>query len=451
MGEGSVFRSAEGLKAMAVAARTYSVRFRGRHEEEGFDLCDTTHCQRFDETATNVRVKDAVARTAGETLLFEGRPASAYYSLDCGGRTEDVRRVWPGEMASYLKSREDSYCRREARSGWHWEVGPAELRDVLAKAGLRTPVKIDHVQVVERTPESGRVATVMLRGYSNSARMSASSLRFAIGRAFGFGTVRSDLYQVGVSSGRIVFDGSGSGHGVGLCQRGADRMGMEGRGYREILRFYFPGTELGSVLGSAGASRLTWKRVAGERIVLWTTQPDRDGAVLPVAERLLRSAEARARLAARSIALRVYPNVGSFIEVTGEPGWVAARVSGSEIELQPIEVLRQRSAFESTLKHELMHLLIEGHARAGLPVWFREGLTEYWAGSGAAGAATARDRDLRQTADEERARAAYDAARQQVAALVGRYGETAVVSWLTNGLPREVTNASARPPVTKSR
>src|SRR6266511_4955582 len=64
-GESSVFRSAEALKAMAVAARTYAVRFRGRHLRDGFDFCDTAHCQRADLNAITRRIEVAVAETAG--------------------------------------------------------------------------------------------------------------------------------------------------------------------------------------------------------------------------------------------------------------------------------------------------------------------------------------------------------------------------------------------------
>ena len=35
----------EALKALAVAIRSYTSRFRERHKEDGFDFCDTTHCQ----------------------------------------------------------------------------------------------------------------------------------------------------------------------------------------------------------------------------------------------------------------------------------------------------------------------------------------------------------------------------------------------------------------------
>src|SRR5205085_10793070 len=54
--EGSVETEVEALKALAVAARTYAVHNLRRHARDRFDLCDTTHCQRF------VPVRDDSAR-----------------------------------------------------------------------------------------------------------------------------------------------------------------------------------------------------------------------------------------------------------------------------------------------------------------------------------------------------------------------------------------------------
>ena len=75
-----------------------------------------------------------------------------------------------------------------------------------------------------------------------------------MGRALGWNTVRSDRLEVAVNNGRLMFEGSGEGHGVGLCQRGADQMGMEGHGYREILAFYFPGPDRRDRAGSGVAA-----------------------------------------------------------------------------------------------------------------------------------------------------------------------------------------------------
>ena len=42
----------------------------------------------------------------------------------------------------------------------------------------------------------------------------------------------------------LRLEGRGWGHGVGLCQIGAAVMASEGYGYEEILKHYYPGTEL---------------------------------------------------------------------------------------------------------------------------------------------------------------------------------------------------------------
>ncbi len=66
-----------------------------------------------------------------------------------------------------------------------------------------------------------------------------------------------------------------------------------------------------------------------------------------------------------------------FRDATGEPGWVAAATRGQTIQTQPADVLKQAGTLESTLRHELLHMLIEAHAKPGTPVWFREGLVLY--------------------------------------------------------------------------
>jgi stage II sporulation protein D len=207
-------------------------------------------------------------------------------------------------------------------------------------------------------------------------------------------------------------------------------MGAEGRSYREILAFYYPGT----VVGLTG-SGISWTRLGGESLTLFTTHPDRDGAVLTEAESQLRDLVRRTNLPApRGIEIRLYPDVETFRNATGEPGWVAAHTVGTHIQLQTAAALR----------HELLHVLVEAHATAALPVWFREGLVGYLEDPGPARAAAKppADADLRQTADAQRARRAYREAAASVASLVQRYGKPAVLGWLTSGLPREVTGNS---------
>lgn len=56
----------------------------------------------------------------------------------------------------------------------------------------------------------------------------------------------SDQVYVLPRSGKFTVDGHGFGHGHGMSQYGAEGAARQGIGYRSILRFYYPGTELQS-------------------------------------------------------------------------------------------------------------------------------------------------------------------------------------------------------------
>ncbi len=240
--------------------------------------------------------------------------------------------------------------------------------------------------------------------------MSGPAFEQALGRALGWDLVRSSRYEIIDRGDRLVFQGYGFGHGVGLCQTGAQQRGAQGHSYRQILEFYYPGTVLGVT-----AQGFTWAHVAGERVELASTRVREDQFLVALADRLLKDAEGRAgfSLGFRP-RLRVYPSVAAFRNSTGEPGWVAASTLGRTIRLQPLPLLRSTGKLEATLLHEMLHLLIESCAHPGLPTWFREGLALYLAG--------ARDPRRREEA--------------RVRALVERHGRAAVRDWLVHGLPR---------------
>ncbi len=448
-GESSVFRSDEALKAMAIAARTYAARLRGRHASERFDFCATTHCQRLDLQAITPQLVRAAQATAGELLWFQGKPAFSVYTRDCGGETENVEAVWPDVGAPYLKTRHDPYCTRHGTDAWSWMATSAEIVSALRQSRLLPPESLQRITILNRT-DSGRAKTLMLERNGSSVPISASSFRFAIGRSLGWNTLRSDQFEIMTRNGQIHFEGRGEGHGVGLCQHGADEMGLEGFTYREILAFYYPGT----TIGMTGAG-LSWTRMGGENVVLLSTQPDRDRNLLGLAEDLNREVEARLHtVPTHDIEIRLYPDIDTFRNATGEPGWVAAHTSGFRIDLQPAEILRTRGILRPTLRHEVFHVLIEGQAAPGLPVWFREGLAEYLndpATGPSLSTLEINDDDLRQRQARSRARRGYRDAKTRVTALINRYGEDTVLAWLKRGLPEEVRNSTASSPPTKSK
>jgi stage II sporulation protein D len=266
--------------------------------------------------------------------------------------------------------------------------------------------------------------------------ISASALRFAIGRAFGWNEVRSDLYEIENAPVSVIFSGRGGGHGVGLCQAGAEEMAREGKSYREILAFYYPGTSL----GVTAASGLQWQRRSGERVEILTAQPDQESDALAAAEKILPELESTLgwRLDFKP-QIKVYPSLDAYRNSTGQPGWVAALTRGQTISLQPPAILRARAIAESTLRHELAHLLIETRARPGTPLWFREGLVLYFTGRGNSEPVIMTDTEmeaaLHNPEDRQRLERAYAAARTRVAKMVEKNGKATVLDWLNHGLP----------------
>jgi len=424
-GESGNFRNLESMKAMAVAVRTYAARFRGRHVADGFDYCDTTHCQDLRLAVNNPRTRAAAQATAGELLWSGGALATAYYHAHCGGKLAAASEVWPTVRAPYLKTQPDPYC---AAAPLHWEttLTHTELTAALAASEVRLPAGWQSAVVVARSA-SGRAQRLRFSGPGGAVEVAASTVRFAVGRALGWSRIRSELYEVRSSPAGMTFSGAGAGHGVGLCQAGAEQMAARGAGYREILSFYYPGTTV-----AKGSPGVEWRTRQSARFDVLVTS-DADATVLDLAERALAEAEAATgwKLARRP-RLQVFPTLDAYRDTTGQPGWVAAATRGATIRLQPLAPLRARGALESTLRHELLHMLLEARAARDAPLWLREGLALYFDGSRAA-PATRRftdeelERALASPRDQAEQQAAYAAARARVAQMVKAQGKEAVL------------------------
>jgi stage II sporulation protein D len=417
-GEGTVLKSDEALKAMAVAARTYALHFGSRHRAGGFDFCDTTHCQDLRLGNESARVRAAVTATEGAVLWFEGRPAATYYHRSCGGEIEDAHALEPGLRAAYLRSHHDDYCLRI----------PDEWQAVISKADLGRALNrpVSSVAVAERF-DSGRAKILLL----DRRTVNASDFRLAVGRALGWDKLRSDFYQVENLGGSIVFRGRGQGHGVGLCQAGAENMGEQGHTYREILSFYYPGAKPG-----LNAQGLAWEKLSGESVDLVTTNPDDASILLPAAERALRFAVRQTgwTFPARPV-IKVYPTIAVYRDATGEPGWVAASTRGEIIRLQPITTLQSTHVLDQTLRHEFLHLLIEAQAQRDAPLWLREGLVIYLSNPDLVKPAQINaallEKRMHSSGNESEMRLAYRESASAVAEAIRKNGLQTVVSWLT--------------------
>jgi SpoIID/LytB domain protein len=371
-GEGQPAAAEGAQDALAITARTFALANLGRHRREGYDLCDTTHCQVL-RPSTDV-TRRAAERTAGRVLMRQGQPATVFYSAWCGGHSELASEVWPGAVDYMSAPREDDACRDEP--AWSSEVSVQDIERALRAAGYRGS-RLRDVRILQRNA-SGRVARMRVEGFTPS-ELSGHDFRMAVGREVGWQQLKSTAFDLRRIGSGYRFSGVGFGHGVGLCVIGAGKRAAAGATAEQILQFYFPTLTIDAARAIAPASPSV-SRPAGDVLI---ALPASEESERPRLLQLIRAArdEIAAKAAVKSpaaIRVTVHPTVEAFARATGQPWWVSGATEGTAIDLLPLTILRQRGQVERTIRHEVAHVLIDGTLK-GRPLWVREGGAFYFA------------------------------------------------------------------------
>jgi len=230
----------------AIIARTYAAYHRGRHEHEGFDLCDATHCQVYqpDRVRTSrfaAAARQAVADTRGQILAYGARPAEALFHADCGGHTAAAEVIWGGRVP-YLVGTVDAVPDQTHRV-WQFTVTREQLRTALnAAPTTAVGVELRGVRIASRDA-SGRAMTLEVSG-EHSRTLRGEQVRAAVNQRHGAFAIRSTRFTLSLDGDDYRFDGTGWGHGVGLCQVGAMARIRRGEAVSSVLATYYPGARL---------------------------------------------------------------------------------------------------------------------------------------------------------------------------------------------------------------
>lgn len=269
----------EALKTMAVVARTYGLSHLKRHT--GFDVCSEVHCQVYRGLASEAESTNlAVKATTGQQLLYAGKPADTTFHAACGGVGVDVWRAWPksakipylvglmdqpgatrpelseeAAVRRFIDTPPPSYCAKSGRYRWKERFSRTELRDKLAK-GLEVTLgkefkglsQLNSIRVAARGPQ-GRVESLEISSPEGVYTVQGDAIRWLwSGGRIGTGGLQSTLFYLIQDKDTVSVIGGGWGHGVGLCQQGAAGRAESGQTYPEIIKAYYPGTELTPVL-----------------------------------------------------------------------------------------------------------------------------------------------------------------------------------------------------------
>ncbi len=290
----------EALKAQTVASRSFALSNINKHSAEGFNLCDTTHCQvysgyEYERPATN----SAVDETRNILAYYNGKVIEAIFHSTSSGFTEDSVNVWGGALP-YLKSVEDSFSSESPYSNWSFTINLNELNNSLISSGADIG-DLQGIEIFDST-STGRVNKVKIVGAKGEKTISSAEFRNIVGaskfksswfsvkngnmnassskvyvidgnmfnpktidisrayivdgknqktvnrgtvnRAIGKDRVEDLGEFYPVSSSEILVEGKGFGHGVGMSQFGANKMAELGYSFEEILKYYYTGIDV---------------------------------------------------------------------------------------------------------------------------------------------------------------------------------------------------------------
>lgn len=268
----------EAVKAQIIAARSYALNQvlhrRSQGGEVAFDLeadiRDQVYRGTKDEDYRSARL---VRESKGLVLAPQkgaGVPLKAYYHSTCGGKTELPQEVWGDENPNYRQRVNCPYCQESPSFSWSNDFKSAELalnlrknmlssnesqfealtknwpinwRPVIARGDLmriktqsnKHSGRIDSLETIWKlTSSKGRDIRIL------KLDLPATTFRNWMGTK----NIKSTDFKVTRKRRTFHFTGNGFGHGVGLCQWGAKKMGEEGKTHQEILQFYYPTTRL---------------------------------------------------------------------------------------------------------------------------------------------------------------------------------------------------------------
>jgi stage II sporulation protein D len=221
----------ESLKAQAVVSRTYALYQKRMNGNSIYHIASSVIHQVYKGNNPDVRVSYAVSQTQGEVLTYNGKTIEAFYHSTCGGMTENPEDVF-GKSYPYLKSLESS-CELSPYSFWERSI---EFEEIEKALNLQN---IQEISIKSYTA-SKRVKQLEITYHSGKTIISANDLR----KALGWNRLPSTNFHMTRNGDTLIFEGKGYGHGVGMCQWCALRMSREGKNYKEILTYFYPGTAI---------------------------------------------------------------------------------------------------------------------------------------------------------------------------------------------------------------
>jgi stage II sporulation protein D len=254
----------EAVKAQAVAARAYTYKRMAANEARLFDVVSTVADQVYGGANAEAATSDmAILMTRDLIMGYEEEIVHAYYHSTCGGKTANIEDVWSGNPVPYLRSMDDldrsgrAYCATSNSFTWTETWSSNQLAEIIrrysSEGNLTPPFRggLRRIEVRERHV-CGRVKVLSVTSSSgNEHTAGGDKIRWLLRRNTQARPIlrSSSVKNISSSGGQITITGGGHGHGIGMCQVGAINRAKDGQNFEQILKAYYRGVFIRTVVG----------------------------------------------------------------------------------------------------------------------------------------------------------------------------------------------------------
>jgi stage II sporulation protein D len=179
-------------------------------------------------------LREAVRETSGLVILYRQELIDPVYHSTCGGATENGEEVWSYPVP-YLKSVSCAWDRESPKYQDRATFSLVELNKRLGLENKGEKYSSSYIQVIGKT-KTGRVKTIRV----GNKVFSAAEFRHILG-------LNSTNFTWQMCQEEIIFQTKGYGHGVGMCQYGANGLAKKGYSAEKILHYYYPGVTIDKI------------------------------------------------------------------------------------------------------------------------------------------------------------------------------------------------------------
>ncbi|MEW6182520.1 MAG: SpoIID/LytB domain-containing protein [Bacillota bacterium] len=235
---------AEALAAQAILARTHALEFVAGHKHStvnpAADISTSfEEAQAWAPQNVNDRIKQAVNRTRGRVAVYNGRYIKAWFHAHAGGLTAKAKEGLNYEYAEppYTKVADSAEGPGAPKgyAAWRATFDKQEVTNAVQSLGA-APREFSAVDISQRGP-SGRATRIRIGG----VEVPAVELRKALDSTRMKSTL---LTGARVEGNKVVFEGKGFGHGVGMSQWGAQELARRGKKADDIIRYYYKDVDI---------------------------------------------------------------------------------------------------------------------------------------------------------------------------------------------------------------